>query len=238
VITLDTDWAPDWAIDRCADLLIDRETKATWFVTHESDAIFRLRERPDLFELGIHPNFGPDSSHGDTVEEVLEHCLEIVPEAACVRTHGLIQSPEIYDELIDLTAIRTDVSLFVLGGSAWVEPFRLYWENDMLVRIPFGWMDDTALWAHEFGRQPLELPAGVVSAGTVLAFHPLLVAVNAYSTAWYRLVRARVPLLDETPAQTAKPGVGDLFVAAAEARGATISELRAGWEGRWATSNA
>ncbi len=65
-ITLDVDWAPDFMIDAAAQALVDREVKATWFVTHASPAVERLREHPDLFELGIHPNFLAGSSHGAT----------------------------------------------------------------------------------------------------------------------------------------------------------------------------
>ena len=80
-ITLDVDWAPDHAIDAVAGHLIERDVRATWFVTHASPAIDRLRDRPDLFELGIHPNFAPGSTQGETPDAVLDHCMAIVPEA-------------------------------------------------------------------------------------------------------------------------------------------------------------
>ncbi|HEY8645027.1 MAG TPA: hypothetical protein VIL77_04030 [Gaiellaceae bacterium] len=63
-LTLDVDWCPDSAIDDVAELLIERDVPATWLVTHTSPAIDRLRLRADLFELGIHPNFLPGSTHG------------------------------------------------------------------------------------------------------------------------------------------------------------------------------
>ena len=56
VLTLDMDWAPDCAIDFVSEELVSREVRATWFVTHASPAVHRLREHPELFELGIHPN--------------------------------------------------------------------------------------------------------------------------------------------------------------------------------------
>ena len=61
-LTFDIDWAPDWAIDLTAGILREREVRATWFVTHESPAVDRLREDSELFELGIHPNFLPGST--------------------------------------------------------------------------------------------------------------------------------------------------------------------------------
>jgi hypothetical protein len=59
VLTIDTDWAPDCTIDFMAEQLIARQVRATWFVTHMSPAIARLKQYPKLFELGIHPNFSP-----------------------------------------------------------------------------------------------------------------------------------------------------------------------------------
>ena len=90
-ITLDIDWAPDHVIDRIAAQLIDARVRATWFVTHQSPAIDRLRARPDLFELGIHPNFLNQSTHGETPAEVLAHCMALVPDARSMRTHSLVQ---------------------------------------------------------------------------------------------------------------------------------------------------
>ena len=80
-ITLDIDWAPDFMIERVAGALLSKGVKATWFVTHRSLAIDRLRHHPELFELGIHPNFAAGSSHGDTPEAVLGHVIDLVPDA-------------------------------------------------------------------------------------------------------------------------------------------------------------
>jgi len=80
-ITLDVDWAPDFVIEDVAELLINSSVRATWFVTHASSAIDDLRKRPDLFELGIHPNFLPGSTQGADVDSVLNHCMSLVPDA-------------------------------------------------------------------------------------------------------------------------------------------------------------
>ena len=57
LITVDIDWAPDIAIAATAKYLIENEVKATWFITHASPEVERLKEYPQLFELGVHPNF-------------------------------------------------------------------------------------------------------------------------------------------------------------------------------------
>lgn len=92
ILTLDIDWAPDFVIEQVARIMIENKVKATWFVTHESEAIERLRENDDLFELGIHPNMLSGSTHGKTEDEVLTHVKKIVPGAISMRTHGLYQT--------------------------------------------------------------------------------------------------------------------------------------------------
>ena len=51
LITIDIDWAPDSAISETAHYLIENEVKATWFITHASPEIEKLKEYPHLFEL-------------------------------------------------------------------------------------------------------------------------------------------------------------------------------------------
>ena len=53
VITLDIDWAPDYAIDFAAGLLIEAQVRATWFVTHDSPAVERLRQHPHPSGYGL-----------------------------------------------------------------------------------------------------------------------------------------------------------------------------------------
>jgi peptidoglycan/xylan/chitin deacetylase (PgdA/CDA1 family) len=36
VITLDTDWAPDFILEHVSEILTERKIKATWFITNES----------------------------------------------------------------------------------------------------------------------------------------------------------------------------------------------------------
>lgn len=57
MITLDIDWAPDWVIDEVASIHIEHKVKVTWFVTHATMAVERLRENSDLFELGLYTNW-------------------------------------------------------------------------------------------------------------------------------------------------------------------------------------
>lgn len=189
VITLDIDWAPDYAIDFTASLLIEAQVRATWFVTHDSPAVRRLRQHPHLFELGIHPNFLPGTTHGKTESEILSHCLEFVPQARVVRTHGLVQTSNLLEKIIDETSISVDVSLFLPHAGA-LEPVVYYWENGKrLVRLPYMWEDDFEMVRPD-GVWDL---GAVIDRGTglmIMDFHPIHVFLNSVTLATYRSVRA------------------------------------------------
>ena len=144
VLSLDLDWAPDAAIDAVAQILVESGVPATWLVTHASPAVDRLRDHGDLFELGIHPNFLPGSTHGSTTAEVLDHCMALVPDAVTMRTHALVQSTPILSEVLERTPIRVDLSLFLPRASG-IEPVEYRWRERSLVRLPYVWEDDVEL---------------------------------------------------------------------------------------------
>jgi hypothetical protein len=176
VITLDVDWAPDWMVDAVAGQLEEAGVPATWFATHAGPALDRLRAAGDLFELGIHPNFLPGSTHGDTVAEVLDHVMAIVPEAVSSRSHGVVQSGELLAELVRRTPVRIDSTTF-LPDMPDVRPVPQHTPAGTLVRVPFVWSDDyeplrpRPVW----GWDALLARPGL----QVVLFHPARICLNA-----------------------------------------------------------
>lgn len=207
IITLDIDWAPDFAIDFVAERLIDSGAKATWFVTHASSAVDRLREYPDLFELGIHPNFYPGSTHGETPEAILNHCMELVPDAISMRTHGTVQSSRLLDMVMERTSIRVDSSVF-LPRASHIKPFVFYGENGAhLTRVPYVWEDDYEMRCPDpvWETGPLLESPGI----KVFDFHPVHVFLNNPDLGAYREFWDRV---GENPCEgTAKHAQGLVF---------------------------
>ena len=176
VITLDVDWAPDFVIDEVASLLINDGVRATWFITHASPAIERLKDYPDLFELGIHPNFQPGSTHGSTPEEVLDHMGELVPSPSSVRTHALVQSTPLLAQMFRrFPSLKADLSLF-LPHSTRCE-FSLFAHGGSLVtRIPYIWEDDLEM---DFPEQVWRLEGLDRCKGLrVFDFHPIHIILN------------------------------------------------------------
>lgn len=113
-LTFDIDWAHDDVLNDTIDLVEEAGVAATWFVTHDTPVLKRLRDNPK-FELGIHPNFNYLLEGGDrngcNAREVIERLRVIVPEATSVRSHSMTQSTGLLD-------------LFVRGGHTRFESFH------------------------------------------------------------------------------------------------------------------
>lgn len=98
-ITVDIDWASEYAIEKTIEFFNDINIPITLFVTHKSKVI-ESHKRNKLIDLGIHPNFIVDSSQGNTIDEIVDYCMNIVPDAKAVRCHRWYSSNDIYDKLI------------------------------------------------------------------------------------------------------------------------------------------
>lgn len=198
-ITIDIDWVPDFIIDDVASRLVAAGVRATWFVTHASPAVDRLRDHPALFELGIHPNFLPNSSHGATPSSVLAHCMGLVPDARSMRTHSLVQSTPLLIDVVALTPVRIDASLYVPGQDD-LRPAPLEIPGGTLMRLPFCWEDDLEMYQ----REPQWDVASRIASRRglrIVNFHPVHIALNSATLVPYVELKRLTPRLqDATPA--------------------------------------
>lgn len=222
-LIFDTDWAPDFAIDETAALLARADVRATWFVTHASPAIDRLRERPELFELGIHPNFLPGSTHGKSPDAVLRRCAELVPGAVSMRTHGLMQSTPLLAKVLARTDVRLDASL-MLPRAENLAPVEHHWGGKRLLRVPVCWEDDFEMQRPE-PCWDLDEVLGAGKGLKVLAFHPIHVFLNSRDMGPYNSLKESSPCLGKADPESARdlvqpgPGTRTLLKAAASRAG-------------------
>lgn len=193
-ITVDVDWAPDWAMRRLLEACLDAGVRSTWFITHETDVLEDLRAVPDLVELGIHPNFQAGSSHGTTASEVVAECMRIVPEARTMRTHCLVQSTPILQTVVDESPITLDASVYLRdlkGVSVSALPLD---RGRELARVPYVWEDDLEF----FAREPRWDGIAFLSEReaetelTVIDVHPIHFVLNSASVAPYQALKAAV----------------------------------------------
>lgn len=191
-LTLDIDWAHDKIIEDTVDLIEMADVPATFFVTHETPFLTRLRENPK-FELGIHPNFNHllngDFEQVRRVEEIISELMEIVPEASAIRSHSLTQSTRLLENFKS-AGLTHDASHFVPHhiGTA-LAPYEL-WNG--LCHVPHFWEDDIQIIygskdRNRFGSLddlPLDAP-GL----RVYDFHPIHIFLNSESLKRYEATR-------------------------------------------------
>lgn len=186
-LTFDIDWACDAVIDDTIELVEAAGVAATWFVTHDTPVLERLRKNP-AFELGIHPNFNflleGDPRNGANAAEVVDRLMEIVPEARTVRSHCMTQSTTLLD-LFKRKNLTHDCNHFI---PAHVQPQLAPWTLwNGLTRVPYFWEDDI----HCLYADPAAMEQAMDQKGLrVFDFHPIHVFLNTEDMARYERTRA------------------------------------------------
>ena len=176
VLTFDADWAPDWAIEMCAIECEKADVPFTFFVTNESSSVNHLREIKDV-ELGIHPNFLESSTQGKDPQSVMSSLLNLVPEATSMRTHSLIQSSPLMNQIAQVGRIQNDVSLF-LPFSHNLEITQIFYQGGSLTRLPYSWEDDEAMQRGDWSWTVSQWPRSE-EGRYVWDFHPIHVVLNS-----------------------------------------------------------
>lgn len=176
IMTFDTDWVPKWMIEDILDMLED--IPATFFVTDREAA--ETLSSIKTIESGIHPNFMPGSSHGNSPEEVVRHLLEFVPEAKSARSHNLVQDTTILN-LFHVFGIEADLNN-VEYRNPHIKSFK-YWNG--ITKLPFNHEDGIAMVRQDgFAVEEWMLNASLF----IPSFHPIHIALNSASlNSYYKL---------------------------------------------------
>lgn len=197
ILTFDVDWAPEWMIEETIGMLREANCPGTYFATHRSAALSSLAEEHG-FEVGLHPNFLPNSSHGTTVDAVFRTLKEFYPEATSCRTHSLMQSEPLLTQMARDHGMEVDCSIHLPQASA-VCPHRLVLDDDgtSIVRLPHIFQDNMyALSGADWTVEALRI--GRVG-WNVFNFHPVHIALNTSSFSQYRAIKALGPVQDLQP---------------------------------------
>ncbi|MDR7870056.1 MAG: hypothetical protein RIN55_04300 [Tissierellaceae bacterium] len=139
-LTLDTDWASEDALKKSYSIIEEYGFDSTFFITHKSNYLLKLYNKGKI-DAGIHPNFLKNSSHGKSVNEVIDNCLNILPETKSFRCHNYYDSNEITDLLFS-RGLLYDSNLCTLLQK--VEPFV---HRSGLIRFPI-FLEDGAYLLH------------------------------------------------------------------------------------------
>jgi hypothetical protein len=185
-LTFDVDWASDDVMEYTIDILEEYNAKATFFITHETKVLERLRKNKN-FELGIHPNFNfllnGSPEKGLNYNQVIENILKIVPEAVSVRSHSMTQNSNILDTFKKL-GLTHDCNHFISNTSEIpLKPWHL-WNG--LIRCPYFWEDD--IYAMENNKKDIDnicLQKGL----KIFDFHPIHIFLNMSKISQYESTR-------------------------------------------------
>lgn len=189
-LTCDTDWASDFALQRFMDVAGEFGIVPTVFATHRSP-LLEAAEAKGAIEIGIHPNFLPDSSHGSTIAEVLDHVCGLFPQARASRSHYFRDDSLLTQELVrrgfthdSNLCLYLQPHLMPLQHHSGLLRFPVFWEDDVHFRNTGGdWRLDRYL-------------ARFTSPGLkVLNVHPFLLAANVPNLAGYQQVRSYIATL-------------------------------------------
>ncbi len=185
-ITIDIDWAVDEIILDTIKLIEDADIHATWFVTHKTEVLDRIRSN-EKFELGIHPNFNfllnGEKKAGANCEQVLDRILEIVPEAKSVRSHSMTQNTYLLNLFVE-KKLRYDCNHFIPEqANVKIKPWTLWNE---LIRVPYFWEDDiSCLYKKNSPMHKLVRRDGL----RVFDFHPIHIFLNTENLQRYERTR-------------------------------------------------
>jgi len=204
-LTFDTDWAPPFMLKEVLSLLDG--VPATCLVTDEAarDVLCSASN----IELGVHPNFLPDSSHGGNRLAVLETVMALVPGAQVVRSHNLFQDSTVLDMYVEY-GLQYDLTLLEYGNPS-PKAFR-YWNG--LVRLPCNFEDDIACMR---GDGLIVQPWMSTCSLLVCTFHPVHIYLNTDTMGRYAALR-NWDIKMVTPKEVAsfvnhdKPGVRTLLM--------------------------
>lgn len=186
-LTFDIDWASDDVLNYTIDIVEQYGTAATWFVTHDTPVLERLRRNP-AFELGIHPNFNfllnGDPRKGATAGEVIDRMLDFVPEAKSVRSHSMTQNSNILELFVE-KSLTHDSNHFIPEQTGMVlKPWNVW--ND-LIKVPYFWEDDVVcIYEQNTPLKDLVKRNGV----KVFDFHPIHVFLNTEKLDRYETTRS------------------------------------------------
>ncbi len=180
-ITFDLDWAHDEVISDTINLIAESGVSSTWFITHESPVLDKLRKLKDT-ELGIHPNFYSTSQGIQNEEERIDELLGIVPEAKSVRSHCLFHSERLVDIFYKKGLTHISNSFIPHSSGMKSQPFSIW---DSMIMVPHCWQDNVSFKMN----LPFPQKSDLLESFHVFNFHPIHIFLNTENISRYELSR-------------------------------------------------
>lgn len=181
-LTFDIDWCSDEVLSYILDIIGKYDIKVTFFVTHESPFLKKMRDNPNI-ELGIHPNFNPllngDFRYGKNIDDVIKYYKKIVPEAVSVRSHSLTVSSPILNAS-EKYGLKYECNQYIpYNSNIEVNPYKYI---NSIIRVPHFWEDDLHCLYQDCWDIDIYLKYEGIK---VFDFHPNNLFLNCYTSKDY-----------------------------------------------------
>lgn len=170
MFTIDIDWACEPAIEETLDYFEDLNIPLTIFTTHSSP---RVEESINKQDIGLHPYFGSDSSHGSTIQEVIHYIMDIPHNLPAFRCHRFAVCNSSRQAMVEMgmkisSNVCTDLDI--------IRPFK---ERFGLIEVPIFFEDGGYLWRQHSLELTGSLRNSLVGPDLkVLLIHPMHFALN------------------------------------------------------------
>ena len=93
------DWASEYAVEQSLKIFDSFGITPTIFATNKLGVLEKAKELEKI-DLSIHPNFMPDSSQGASFDEVIEFCMNLVPDTISFRCHRYFEVNDIVEKFV------------------------------------------------------------------------------------------------------------------------------------------
>jgi len=182
--TSDIDWASEDVLQEYFFLVNPLNLKLTLYVTNQSD-IIESNFRSGKIERGIHPNFLPGSSHGNSFKEVVETCIKFAPEAYGFRCHRAFEVTDVTHLLKNEYGYK-----YVSHQITILQPYiRPILHESGLINFPVFFEDGTHLYNQlDFNfRNYIDL--FTLPGIKIISFHPMNFVFNSPSLSFMRSIK-------------------------------------------------
>ena len=186
-LTMDVDWASEYAIQKALIMFEERNLPVTVFITHKSGTIDRAMADKKI-KCGIHPNFMPGSSQGNNYQDVVDFCFQLQPGARLFRAHRYYDGNDPMEVLVrhgikceSNICTLMDVLPPFLHRSQTVS-FPIFWEDGAyLYNYPGDVMEGYDSFWKRFNRPGLK----------VINMHPMHLMLNTPYFSYMREIKDR-----------------------------------------------
>lgn len=195
-LTMDVDWASEYAIAATLADIRGRSIRPTVFATHPSQELARAAAAGEI-ELAIHPNFLPGSTQGESPEDVIDYVFKLVPGAISFRSHCYMENTNIM-RLLAQRGIKFDSNfcsflephLLPIRHFTGIWRFPVFWEDDVHWMLGAPW--DAGAFRTAFFSPGLK----------IFNIHPHYYSLNCPSAMFHAKAKPYTRIMDEEQAET------------------------------------